>query len=52
MQLAATLSEHNMKLVPDVAVGGGGGLAEAFLARFLQGQIAGGNHDGGAAPGR
>jgi uncharacterized membrane protein YqiK len=37
MQLAATLSEHNMKLVPDVAVGGGGGLAEAFLARFLQG---------------
>jgi uncharacterized membrane protein YqiK len=47
MQLAATLSEHNMKLVPDVAVGGGGGLADAFLARFLQGQAASGN--GGAA---
>jgi len=43
MQLATTLSEHNMKLVPDVAVGGGGGLAEAFLARFLQGQTAAGN---------
>ncbi|HEV8630091.1 MAG TPA: SPFH domain-containing protein, partial [Thermoanaerobaculia bacterium] len=38
MQLATTLSEHNMKLVPDIAVGGGGGLGEAFLARFLQGQ--------------
>ena len=41
MQLAATLSEHNMKLVPDVAVGGSGGLADAFLARFLQGQMSG-----------
>jgi len=38
MQLATTLSENKMKLVPDIAVGGGGGLGDVFLAKFLQGQ--------------
>lgn len=47
MQLAATLSENKMKLVPDIAVGGSAGLGDVFLARFLQGQTMGGN---GAAP--
>jgi uncharacterized membrane protein YqiK len=40
MQLAAVLGEHNVKLVPDVAVNGGsalGGLPEALLARLLGG---------------
>ena len=38
MQLAGVLGEHNVKLVPDVAVNGGtalGGLPEALLARML-----------------
>jgi uncharacterized membrane protein YqiK len=38
MQLASVLGEHNVKLVPDVAVNGGsalGGLPEALLARLL-----------------
>jgi uncharacterized membrane protein YqiK len=48
MQLAATLSEHQMKLVPDVAVGGGGGLADAFLARVVQGQTGNGQPPAGA----
>jgi hypothetical protein len=39
MQLATTLAEHQIKLVPDIAVGGGAGLGDAFLARFLQGQM-------------
>ncbi|HXT50999.1 MAG TPA: SPFH domain-containing protein, partial [Thermoanaerobaculia bacterium] len=38
MQLATTLSENKMKLVPDIAVGGSAGLGDVFLARFLQGQ--------------
>jgi uncharacterized membrane protein YqiK len=40
MQLASVLGEHNVKLVPDVAVNGGtalGGLPEALLARLLGG---------------
>jgi uncharacterized membrane protein YqiK len=43
MQVAVTLSEHQMKLVPEVSVGSGGGLADAFLARFLQGQTGNGH---------
>jgi uncharacterized membrane protein YqiK len=36
MQLAAVLGEHNVKLVPDVSVnGGGGGLPDALMARML-----------------
>ena len=40
MQLATILGEHGIKLVPDIAVGGGaagGGLAEALIARMLGG---------------
>jgi uncharacterized membrane protein YqiK len=38
VQLAATLGEHNVKLVPDVSVSGnghGGGLSEALLGRLV-----------------
>ena len=38
MQVASVLAEHQMKLVPDVAVTGNGGttgVAEAFMARLL-----------------
>jgi hypothetical protein len=52
MQLALTLSENKMKLVPDIAVGGGGGLGDVFLARFLQGQTAGANGKPGASDAR
>jgi uncharacterized membrane protein YqiK len=49
MQLAATLAENHVKLVPDIAVssGGnghgpvGGGLAEVLIARLLSGAAAG-----------
>jgi uncharacterized membrane protein YqiK len=44
MQLAQTLAENRVKLVPDIAVAGGGGgaslgsgLAEVLIARMLQG---------------
>jgi uncharacterized membrane protein YqiK len=38
IQLATTLGENRVKLVPDVAVGGAGaGLTEALFARLLQG---------------
>jgi uncharacterized membrane protein YqiK len=40
MQLAVILGEHNVKLVPDIAVGGdgsGGGLASVLVARMLAG---------------
>lgn len=39
MQIATILGEHHVKLVPDVAVGGGqGGIAEALIGRMLAGQ--------------
>ena len=46
MQLAQTLAENKVKLVPDIAVGGGGngagsGLAEVLISRMLQGSAAG-----------
>jgi uncharacterized membrane protein YqiK len=39
MQLAATLGEHNVKLVPEIAVSGdgAGGLVNAMVARLLAG---------------
>jgi hypothetical protein len=40
MQLAATLAERGVKLVPDIAVGGGdgrGGLAEVLIGKMLTG---------------
>jgi uncharacterized membrane protein YqiK len=49
MQLAATLAENHVKLVPDIAVtsaangnvAGGSGLAEVLMARLLQGATVG-----------
>ena len=35
IQIAGTLAENNVKLVPDIAVGGGAGLTEALLGRWL-----------------
>ena len=42
MQIATTLGEHGVKLVPDIAVGGNGagGLAEVLIARMLSGPAA------------
>jgi uncharacterized membrane protein YqiK len=40
MQVASSLAEHKMKLVPEIAVSGNGassGLAEAFMARLVAG---------------
>jgi hypothetical protein len=40
MQLATVLAEHQVKLVPEIAVGGaqsGSGLAEVLIARMLAG---------------
>jgi uncharacterized membrane protein YqiK len=40
MQVASSLAEHQMKLVPEIAVSGNGassGLAEAFMARLVAG---------------
>jgi uncharacterized membrane protein YqiK len=39
IQLATTLGENHVKLVPDVAVGGGSGLSEALFARLLSAQV-------------
>lgn len=49
VQLAATLGEHGVKLVPEIAVGSGGGLGEALVARMLAGQKHP-NGNGAAAP--
>jgi uncharacterized membrane protein YqiK len=38
VQLAGVLGEHGVKLVPEIAVGNGGGLADALVARLLSGQ--------------
>lgn len=38
VQLAGILGEHGVKLVPEIAVGGAGGLAEALVAKLLAGQ--------------
>ena len=35
MQMSMTFAEHGTKLVPDVAVGGGGTLADALVARMV-----------------
>ncbi|MFZ5441153.1 MAG: SPFH domain-containing protein [Myxococcota bacterium] len=43
VQLASILGEHQVKLVPDIAVGGGGGegsLATAMVARLLRPDVA------------
>ena len=39
LQIATTLGEHGVKIVPEVAVGGGssGSLADALIARLLAG---------------
>lgn len=45
VQLATILGEHGVKLVPEIAVGGGeggGGLATAMVARLLKGELANG----------
>lgn len=39
VQLAGILGEHGVKLVPEIAVGGGSGLAEALVAKLLAGQL-------------
>ena len=42
VQLATILGEHGVKLVPDIAVGGGeggGGLAAVMVAKLLQREL-------------
>jgi len=58
MQIATIVGESRIKVVPDIAVGGGaagGGLAEALIARMLAsgalaGPVNGASGNGGAAP--
>ena len=53
MQIASIVGEHGVKVVPDIAVGGGaggGGLAEALIARMLGGAVASGVPGNVAAP--
>jgi uncharacterized membrane protein YqiK len=41
LQVAGTLGEHGVKVVPDIAVGGdGAGLAQALVSTMLRGQLA------------
>ncbi|MDX2012414.1 MAG: SPFH domain-containing protein [Myxococcaceae bacterium] len=41
LQVAGTLGEHHVKVVPDIAVGGeGGGLAQALVGTMLRSQLA------------
>jgi len=40
VQLASVLGEHHVKLVPDIAVGGEGGLAQALVSTMLKSQMA------------
>jgi hypothetical protein len=41
LQVAGTLGEHHVKVVPDIAVGGeGGGLAQALVGTMLRTQLA------------
>ena len=59
MQIATIVGERGIKVVPDIAVGGGaagGGLAEALIARMLAsgalaGPVNGASGNGGAAQG-
>ena len=59
MQIATIVGERGIKVVPDIAVGGGaagGGLAEALIARMLAsgalaGPVNGASGTGGAAQG-
>ncbi|MDP1921895.1 MAG: SPFH domain-containing protein [Myxococcales bacterium] len=39
VQLASVLGEHHVKLVPDIAVGGEGGLAQALVSTLLKAQM-------------
>jgi uncharacterized membrane protein YqiK len=39
VQLASVLGEHQVKLVPDIAVGGEGGLAQALVSTLLKPQL-------------
>ena len=39
LQIASSLGEHHVKLVPDIAVGAGGGMIEALTARLLEGGL-------------
>ena len=39
VQLASVLGEHHVKLVPDIAVGGEGGLAQALVSTMLKSQM-------------
>lgn len=41
VQLANVLGEHHVKLVPDIAVGGEGGLAQALVSTLLKPQAGG-----------
>jgi hypothetical protein len=52
IQLATTLGENQVKLVPDVAVGGAGaGLTDALFARLLTGTLGvDGTHVAGRPP--
>jgi uncharacterized membrane protein YqiK len=50
MQIATIVGERGIKVVPDIAVGGGGaGLGEALIARMLGGSFNGSGNGKGAA---
>jgi uncharacterized membrane protein YqiK len=58
MQIATIVGERGVKVVPDIAVGGGGGLGEALIGRILAGGVSaagganGANGAGGEGPAR
>jgi uncharacterized membrane protein YqiK len=48
MQIATIVGERHIKIVPDISAGGGGGgLAEALIARMLRGEVASGTSASG-----
>jgi uncharacterized membrane protein YqiK len=48
MQIATIVGERHIKIVPDISAGGGGGgLAEALIARMLRGEVANGTSASG-----
>jgi len=52
MQIATIVGENRIKVVPDIAAGsGGGGLAEALIARMLGGAVANGTGAAGVVSG-
>jgi uncharacterized membrane protein YqiK len=53
MQIATIIGERGIKVVPEIAVSGGGGgsgLAEALMARMLAGGVVGNGSGGAGAP--